>query len=218
MASNDFYTDTTGLTVNNPCGEIVLGALSASALRATTYDSHAVTAATPRSTTIETHGVKYKTQTFEDRPTVFGSPLRMRWMVSDFDTLNHRDPNAYAAERLRVNAQALKMAIAKKCPDCLECPKCDISVHREADDIRQETLFLLKATCKSEHHTAHMTMCPNRKAAVLKGSTAMVPDIESEPALQFTDIPATMVPIPEPDPYMRPISPDTPMTAADEAW
>lgn len=205
MASNTFYTDTSRLTVSDLTTSLGNFAITASN---TAFDP----------ATIEAHGVKYKTQKFEDRPTVFGSPLRIQWTVRDLELLNVSDTQDFAARLMQKNAQELKMAIAKNCPDCLECPKCDIKVQRQQDDLRQQTQFLMQASCKSDRHTAHMTMCPNGKAAVLKGSTALVPDLAIMPMTQFTDIPTTMVPMPEPQPYMRPISPDTPMTAADEAW
>lgn len=211
-------TDSTNLTTLLPPGHIDWSkqGLSTSSIATGTITASKIMQ--PEFTTIEAHGVKYKTQTFEDRPTVFGSPLRIQWMVSDFDVLKANDVRDFASERMKANARELKMAIAKTCPDCLECPKCDIKIQQEQNDIRQQTHFVMQATCKSERHTAHMTMCPNGKAAVLKGSTALVPDLATMPQLQFTDISTTMVPTPEPRPYMRPISPDTPMTAADEAW
>lgn len=208
--TNDFYTavDTlTSLSVSGP--GIGIGAITG-----------AITGASiaPQPTTIEAHGVKYKAQKFEDRPTVFGSPLRMQWTVSDLALLSVSDATEFAANLMRKNAQELKMAIAASCPDCLECPKCDIKVQKEQDDLRQQTRFMMQASCKSERNTAHMTMCPNGKAAVIKGSTALVPDLAMMPKTPFTDIPTTKVPSVEPQPYMRPTSPDTPMTAADEAW
>lgn len=205
MASNTFYTDTSRLTVSDLTTSLGNFAITASNV-----------ALDP--TTIQAHGIKYKAQKFEDRPTVFGSPLRIQWTVRDMELLNVSDTQDFAARLMQKNAQELKMAIAKNCPDCLECPRCDIKVQRQQDDMRQQTLFLMQASCKSDRHTAHMTMCPNGKAAVLKGSTALVPDLAIMPQLQFTNIPTTMVPTPEPQPYIRPISPDTPMTAADEAW
>lgn len=205
MASNTFYTDTSRLTVSDLTTSLGNFAIAASN-----------TALDP--TTIQAHGVKYKAQKFEDRPTVFGSPLRIQWTVRDMELLNVNDTQDFSARLMQKNAQELKAAVAKNCPDCLECPRCDIKVQRQQDDLRQQTLFLMQASCKSDRHTAHMTMCPNGKAAVLKGSTALVPNLATMPQLQFTDIPTTMVPTPEPQPYMRPISPDTPMTAADEAW
>lgn len=201
-----------------PLGHIDWSKVSLSASSVATGTITASKITQPEFTTIEAHGVKYKTQTFEDRPTVFGSPLRIQWTVRDMELLNINDTQDFAARLMQKNAQELKMAIARTCPDCLECPKCDIKVQRDQDDIRQQTHFIMQASCKSDRHTAHMTMCPNGKAAVLKGSTALVPDLATMPQTQFTDIPTTMVPMPEPQPYMRPTSPDTPMTAADEAW
>jgi hypothetical protein len=205
MATNTFHTEASRLTVSDLTTSLGNFAITASN---TAFDP----------TTIQAHGVKYKAQKFEDRPTVFGSPLRIQWTVKDFELLNVNDTQDFAARLVQRNAQELKMGIAKNCPDCLECPKCDIKVQRDQDDLRQETRFIMQASCKSDRHATHMMMCPNGKAAVLKGSTALVPDLTNMPQTQFTDIPTTMVPTLEPQPYMRPISPDTPMTAADEAW
>jgi hypothetical protein len=205
LKTNDFYTTADALSAN--ISGIGFGTITA-----------ANTSLQLQPTTIEAHGVKYKTQKFEDRPTLFGSPLRMQWNVSDMSLLTVPDADAFAAELMRKNVRELKMTIAATCPDCVECPKCDIKVQKEQDDLRQATRFLLQASCKSERNTAHMMFCPNGKAAVIKGSTALVPDLAMMPRPEFTDIPNTMVSTPKPQPYMRPISPDTPMTAADEAW
>jgi hypothetical protein len=216
MATNNFYTDESRLS-SALAGDLFYDRTTAT-LHVATGTGGLSEITSPQFTTIEAHGVKYKTQTFEDRPTVFGSPLRIQWSVSDVEVLNAQDAHTFASELMRVNAQKLKMAIAHDCADCLNCPKCDIKVQQHQDDIRQRTNFIMQASCKSDRHTAHMTMCPNGKAAVVKGSTALVPDLAMMPQTLFTDISTTMVPTPEPQPYMRPTSPDTPMTAADEAW
>lgn len=205
----DRYGNTVVSTLAHSVGVITGAAINTSGIAAINTSGF---------TAINAHGIKYKSQTFEDRPTLFGSPLRIQWSVDELDLVAAYDHHAFDERLISQNTNRLKRAIRQDCADCLECPKCDIKVRQERSPIYRVTQFTVQALCRSERQPANMIVCPNGKAAVIKGSTALVPEVNDMPRRAFTEIPATEAPTGEPEPYIRATSPDTPMTAADEAW
>lgn len=163
-------------------------------------------------------GIKYKTQNFEDRPTIFGAPLRISWTMPSLVALAMPDAKSFERDLTYSNGEKLKHAIAKDAPDCVGCPHCTITVKHQADLMRDERQFMMNASCSNQRGNSVSVQCPSGKTAVRKGSTALVADLgETVFDPVFNDIPGTSVSMPEPEPYIRK-DPDRPTSDSGPAW
>lgn len=163
-------------------------------------------------------GVKYKAQTFEDRPTVFGAPLRISWAVPRLVAQAMPDAKSFERDLTYSNGEKLKHAIAKDAPDCVGCPHCSITVKHQADLLRDERQFVMDASCANQRGNNVSVQCPSGKSAVRKGSTALVADLGDaliEP--HFNEIPGTSVSMLKPEPYIS-ADPDKPTSDIGTAW
>lgn len=159
-------------------------------------------------------GIEYKTQNFEDRPTVFGAPLRIRIAVPEYLARSGEDHEKLL---VRDNAEKLRHAIKKDCPDCETCPHMQVNMHRHVDIYKDETVHELTAVCANKTGNSHSVVCPNGKTAVRQGSTVLVPKVETTFEPIFHDIPGTPVHKLEPEPYIRK-DPDRPTSDTADAW
>ncbi len=159
--------------------------------------------------------VQYKTQTFEDRKTVFGAQLRISWTVPE---VMLKDSDARLARMLAIqHGEKLRAEIKRECPDCDSCPKLRMEVSERDDFNRAQRQYVMTASCRTDRQSGFMQVCPNGKTAVLKGHTALVAASEWAGEMPFIDIPGTSVSSPEPATYIR-TDPDKPTSDIGETW
>lgn len=159
-------------------------------------------------------GIEYQAQNFNDRPTLFGAPLRIRIAIPTYLTRSGED---HEKRLVRDNSEKLQHAIKKDCADCEMCPHMQVNMTRHVDAIRDESVYELTAACRNKSGNSHSLLCPNGKTAVRQGSTVLVPKVETTFEPTFHDIPGTSVHELKPEPYIRK-DPDKPTSDTGEAW
>lgn len=178
-----------------------------------------ITAAKIEPSSLHHDGVKYKKQSFDDRPTIFGDMLRISWSITDFELRSAVDTFHDVQQRYRdINGRKLGHHIKGACPDCVECSHLKVTEVQQVDLHRAATNFALTAKCDIGKNEGVMVRCPNGKFAVRKGMIALVPETAPLPEQPLTEIPATEVLKQESAPYIRSQERDRPTSAAPDAW
>jgi len=158
-----------------------------------------------------------KVKTFEDDPTVFGQVLQEKILVSRIDEM--RFGNDALSDRIRQSSERMRREVADHMPRCAKCSNFMLEVIPTQDLISDTTTHILRTKCKGAP-SGSTNVCPDGELAVKRGFRAVSHSrLHTGPLLADNTMPLLST-WHESMPVKTNIrtSPDTPMTASEDAW